>query len=277
MTAMGELKEALVSGIRQYFSDNGVEKAVIGLSGGVDSAVAAYLAVEALGKDNVAAVFMPDRTVTSSRSMEDAAEVVKRLGIRSLVKPIDMAVEGITEGLETSGSPNEKLSLANAKARARMAILFYLANLENALVIGTSDKSELALGYTTKYGDSASDILAIGDLWKTDVLKLGKHLGVPQTILKKKPGAELLPGVTAEKELGAPYSRLDRILKLYIEEDLSAEDIIKRGFDRRLVKQTLRRVDKNEHKRRNPVLIKVSKRSFHNREWRMPVTDNSPE
>ena len=154
-----------------------------------------------------------------------------------------------------------------------MMLLYYFANLSNALVIGTSDKSEIALGYTTKYGDNAADILVIGDLWKTEVIEIGKFLKLPSSILKKKPSAELIIGQTAEKELGSSYQVLDKILKMYIEEDLSLHEIVKKGFSEKIVKNVADRVRLNEHKRRSPILIRISERSFHGMEWRMPITN----
>ena len=154
-----------------------------------------------------------------------------------------------------------------------MMLLYYIANMENALVIGTSDKSEIALGYTTKYGDNAADILVIGDLWKTEVIEMGKFLKIPASILNKKPSAELILGQTAEKELGAPYKVLDGILKMYIEQDLSVDKIISKGFNKKIVKNVVGRIRTNEHKRRSAMLIRVSERSFHGMEWRMPITN----
>ena len=163
--------------------------------------------------------------------------------------------------------------MSNAKARTRMMLLYYFANLDNSLVIGTSDKSEIALGYTTKYGDSGADILVLGDLWKTEVIELGKYLGVPEKILQKKPSAELILGQTAEKELGASYEVLDKILKMHIEDDLSASEIAEKGFDKKIVQNAAERIRLNEHKRRTAMLIRVSEKSFHGMEWRMPITN----
>ena len=154
-----------------------------------------------------------------------------------------------------------------------MMILYYYANQNNALVIGTSDKSEIALGYTTKYGDNAADLLVIGDFWKTEVTEMGKFLGIPSPILKKKSTAELIIGQTAENELGASYGVLDKILKMYVEQGLSIEEITSKGFDRSLIKNVVERIRLNEHKRRSPVLIRISERSFHGMEWRMPITN----
>lgn len=268
-----EVYNALILGINDYFGKNNFHKAVVGLSGGIDSSVAACLAVKALGNKNVTAILMPDLGTTSKQSIEDAEVIVKKLKIRYYAAPINEIAryfEGISSKLKLKKSA---YAAANAKARARMMILYYFANLDSALVIGTSDKSEIALGYTTKYGDNAADILVIGDLWKSEVVEMGKFLGVPASILKKKPSAELVIGQTAEKELGASYEALDKILKAYIEDGLSPEQIIKKGFEKKLVKNVIDRVRLNEHKRRTAMPIRVSEKSFHGMEWRMPVTN----
>ena len=272
-----EVCSALVLGIRDYFKKNNFSKAVIGLSGGIDSSVAAFLAVKAIGKKNVAGILMPDLKVTSKESIDDGLLAAKKLGISHHIVPINESVqyfENIGRGFKIKPS---SYALANAKARARMMILYYFANLDDSLVIGTSDKSEIALGYTTKHGDNASDILVLGDLWKTEVISLGKYLGVPGKILKKKPSAELVLGQSTEKELGAPYEVLDKILSMYIECGLSAKEIVLKGFDKKTVKNTAFRIRINEHKRRAAVLIRVSEKSFHGMEWRMPITNKFNE
>ena len=267
-----EIYGSLISGIRDYFKKNNFQKAVVGLSGGLDSSVAAFIVAKALGKNNVTAVFMPDTGVTSPKSKEHAQMVAKNLGIKYKTVEINNFVT-FFKNMKITHSKNKIYAISNAKARTRMMILYYFANLENALVIGTSDKSEIALGYTTKFGDNAADILVIGDLWKTEVVEMGKFLKIPESILKKKPSAELVLGITAEKELGASYEVLDKILKMYIEEDLSPEEIVKKGFNGILVKNVANRIRLNEHKRRTAMLIRVSEKSFHGMEWRMPITN----
>ena len=270
-----EVYNALILGIRDYFAKNNFKKAVIGLSGGLDSSVAISLVIKALGRQNVIAILMPDIRITSPRSIKNAEMLVKKLKIKNYKIPINNFVEyfkNIKKTLKLTNK-NQIYVISNVKARTRMMILYYFANLENALVIGTSDKSEIALGYTTKFGDNAADILVIGDLWKTEVIELGRFLGIPESILRKKPSAELIRGITAEKELGASYQVLDKILKMYIEGGLSPEQIIKKGFDRKLVKNVVDRVRLNEHKRRTAMLIRVSEKSFHGMEWRMPITN----
>ncbi len=268
-----EVYNALILGIRDYFKKNNFKKAVIGLSGGLDSSVATSLVVRALGKQNVTAILMPDIGTTSTRSMKNAEMLVKKLKIKSYSVAINDFVQFFKNLSKKMHYKNQIYAISNVKARIRMMILYYFANLENALVIGTSDKSEIALGYTTKYGDNAADILVIGDLWKTEVIEMGRFLSVSESILKKKPSAELVRGITAEKELGASYKVLDKILKLYIEDRLSPEQVTKKGLNKKLVDNVVARVRLNEHKRRTAMLIRVSEKSFHGMEWRMPITN----
>lgn len=268
-----EVYNALMLGVRDYFKKNNSKKAVIGLSGGIDSSVAASLVVKALGNKNLTAILMPDFGTTSRQSIKDAELLAKKLGIRHYTIPINGVVQYFSSVSKQLKSKKNIYAIANVKARARMMLLYYFGNLNNALVIGTSDKSEIALGYTTKYGDNAADILVIGDLWKTEVIEMGKFLNVPSSILRKKPSAELVLGQTAEKELGAPYPVLDRILKMYIEDDLSVQEIIDKGFNKEIVRNVVNRIRLNEHKRRTAMLIRVSERSFHGMEWRMPITN----
>jgi len=268
-----EVYNALILGIRDYFKKNNFNKAVIGLSGGIDSSVAGSLVVKALGNKNVITLLMPELGVTSSESIKDAESLVKKLNIKHHFLAINEIVQCFNSLNKNFKPKNDVYSIANLKARIRMMLLYYFANLNNALVIGTSDKSEIALGYTTKYGDNAADILVIGDLWKTEVIEMGKFLRIPSSILNKKPSAELIIGQTAEKELGASYGLLDKILKMHIEEDLSMQEIIDKGFNKKIVKNVIDRIRLNEHKRRTAMLIRVSERSFHGMEWRMPITN----
>ena len=253
----------LVSGIKHYFQKNNFHKAVIGLSGGIDSAVSCCLAVQALGKENVLALLMPESESTSKESIEDAKKLIEKLGIKYEMIAINDLVQFFKKLNKKIKIKEDKTAIANVKARARMMLLYYFANLNKALVIGTSDKSEIMLGYTTKYGDNASDVMPIGDLYKTEVIELGRFLGIPEPILKKKPSPELIKGYSAETELGAGYEVLDKILKLHIEENLSAQEIIKKGFEKRIVNNVIERIRLNEHKRGSPIIIRASERSFH--------------
>ena len=260
-------------GISDYFRKNKLSKAVIGLSGGLDSSVSAFLTAKALGNKNLLGILMPDEDVTSSQSIKDAKKVAEKLKIKYKVISISDGIAFVEKNLLNSGIKKNPIATANTKARLRMVILYAIANSTNSLVVGTSDKSEIALGYTTKFGDNASDIMVIGDLWKTQVKELGKYLGVPESILKKKSSAELISGVDAELELGAGYVILDGILMSYIEKDLSSDEIVKMGYAKKIVDNVVRRIRINEHKRKSPPIIRVSERSFHSSEWRMPITN----
>jgi NAD+ synthase (glutamine-hydrolysing) len=268
-----QICQALILGIKDYFEKNSVKNAVIGLSGGVDSAVCCCLIAKAIGSENVMAILMPEEGLTSDANVNDAKELADKLKIDYKILPINNAIDFFTDMNQRLSLMDSTHAIANAKARIRMTILYYFANLLRSLVIGTSDKSEIALGYTTKYGDNASDLLVIGDLWKTDVIKLGRFLSVPERILKKMPSADLILNVSAEEDLGAKYDLLDKILRMYIEEDVSIEEIIRKGYDKKIVENVVQRIVANEHKRRSPIIVRVSNRSFHNIEWRMPITN----
>ena len=251
-----KVKDAIVAGIKDYFNTHKFKKAVIGLSGGIDSSVCAYLAVEAIGNENVTGIFLPDH-ITSIQSRDDAHEVAKRLSIKTHTIEIHEIVDFFKK-LDKRFESKSEIPLANSKARSRMMILYYYANVENTLVIGTSDKSETMLGYATKFGDSAADIEPIGELWKSEVIEFGKFLKVPESITSKKPSPELMEGKTADSELGATYDVLDRILKLHFEEKLNAGAIAEKGFGRKVVDNVFERIRVNEHKRTMPPIIGIS-------------------
>ena len=252
-----KVKESIVAGIKHYFNTHKFKKAVIGLSGGIDSTVCAYLTVEAIGNENVAGIFLPDH-ITSSQSHDDAHEVAKRLKIQTHTIEIHDIVDFFKK-LDKRFESKSDIPLANSKARARMMTLYYYSNVNNTLVIGTSDKSETMLGYATKFGDSAADLEPIGELWKTEVIDFGKFLRVPESITSKKPSPELMEGKTADSELGATYDVLDKILKLHFEEKLDAGSIAKKGFEQKVVDNVFERIRANEHKRSMPPIIGISK------------------
>lgn len=254
---MNEACSKIITGIKDYFSKNNFSKAVIGLSGGIDSSVTAFLAARALGRENVACILMPEEGLTSDSSVDDAMEVANMLKINHYKIPINNFISNFNSINNNFNIKNNELAIANAKARIRMSILYYFANTHNALVMGTSDKSEIMLGYCTKYGDSASDLMPIGDLWKTELKALGKFLGVPEKILSKKSSPELMEGHLAEKELGADYETLDRIMRLHFEENLSPAQIVLKGFTKELVEGIFERMKVNAHKGRMPNVIKA--------------------
>jgi NAD+ synthase len=247
-----QIYDTLVSRIKNYFNKNNIKKAVIGLSGGLDSSVSAKLVADAIGKDNVHGLIMPLKGLSSEENIKDAVEFCTLNGINySLVFINDFIKE-----FEKLDWKQNKIAEMNTASRVRAVILYNYANSNNALVIGTSNKTEILLGYFTKYGDGAVDIEVIGDLFKTDEKELAKFLKISDKIINKVPTAELYQGQTDEEELGLSYDEIDEMLKLYIE-DKSVEEIVVNGFDKKLVESVLERVKSNEHKRNMPYVVKV--------------------
>jgi NAD+ synthase len=234
---------SIVKGIRKYFKDNKFKRAVIGLSGGVDSSLCAKLVADAIGKKNLYGLILPDKGITAKTSIEHAKLSAKKAGIRYAIHSIN---EFLKQFKKLSWKENH-IAIINTKSRIRANILFNYANTHDALVIGTSNKSELLLGYFTKYGDGAIDIEVIGSLWKTEVFEMAKILGLPKEIIEKEPTAELFHGHTDEKELGAKYETIDRVLKQLIKGKKPKTA---------LEKQIVKRMKVNEHKRKAVPIIK---------------------
>jgi NAD+ synthase (glutamine-hydrolysing) len=261
---------ALVLGIHDYARKNRFKTAVLGLSGGIDSAVVAALACEALGSDNVLAVMMP--SVFSSRgSIDDSVELGRRLGMKTVEHPITAAFEALSKELNllkpTRGG--EELAAENLQSRLRGNILMTISNKEGRLLLSTGNKSELALGYCTLYGDTNGGLAVLGDLLKTEVYHLARHYNreseiIPRAIIEKRPSAELAPGQYDDQSL-PPYDLIDPILKLYFEQKATPEEIIGAGHDSGMVYDLLNRVESpaNEFKRRQlpPTLI-ISKNAI---------------
>lgn len=239
----------------QNASCNGV---VLGLSGGIDSAVVAYLAVKALGASNVRGYILPSKT-TSQQDLEDAKLVQKELNIGGELICIETFHKNFLEKCNNESLPKDNITLAsaNVKPRLRMTILYYYATVYHSLVIGTGNKTELNVGYFTKYGDGGVDLLPIGDLYKEEVVKVAEKLGVPQSIIEKQPTAGLLPEQTDEKELGMTYPLLDRLLYLYLDEKYDEEEISKK-LDIKLseVKRIIKLNKNSEHKRNTVPIFK---------------------
>lgn len=271
-------RDDIENAIRFHFKNTGADKAVIGISGGVDSAVAAYLATEALGKKNVLALLLPEEGVTPSEDLEDAREVVRLLGVESKlieISPIVKSIAGtIPEIVVESGRgvPKDAMAYANLKARVRMILLYAEANmLGRAQVIGTGDKSELLLGYCTKFGDHGVDLLPIGDLYKSQVRFLAEKLGVPKRVWTKAPAPRLLRGQTAQSEIGASYDVIDRILYYKVEERYPEEKIAEElGVPLPLVQRICRMIIQSHHKRKSPPICKIGSATI-NLDWRMPT------
>ncbi|MBX5436976.1 MAG: NAD+ synthase [Alicyclobacillaceae bacterium] len=253
--------EILVEFIREEVRKAGFEKVIFGLSGGIDSALVAYLAVRALGRDGVHAVMMPYRT-SSPASLRDAQTVVDGLAIPHTIVPITAAVDAyfatVDAALAAQATP---LRRGNRMARERMCTLFDLSAHFGALVLGTSNKTELLLGYGTQFGDLASALNPIGDLYKTQVRQLARWLGVPASILNKPPSADLWEDQTDEKELGFTYDEADEVLYQLVDLRRSAAELVQAGADERLVRAIVRRVQNNQYKRRTPVIAKLSSRT----------------
>lgn len=249
---MEQTYKKLVAGIQGYFKQANIDHAVIGISGGVDSAVSLKLVVDALGPDNVSALNLPEKGVSSEENAMHAKALCEYLGAKFYSISIN---KYLTDFLSLPWRPND-LAQINTKARIRMCILYNFANTRNALVIGTSNKSEIYLGYGTKYGDLAADIEVIGDLFKEEVYEIAAFMGLPEEFITKAPSAELYAGQTDEEELGITYREIDSILK-QIEKGLSKDDIISKGLNPNVVHKVFRLIEINKHKTTPPFLIGV--------------------
>ncbi|MEO0436032.1 MAG: NAD+ synthase [Pseudomonadota bacterium] len=269
---------ALVLGVRDYVNKNGFPGVVLGLSGGVDSALTLAIAVEALGSDRVEAIMMPFR-FTSSMSIEDAAEQCRLQEVRHSVISIeplyDAFMLALADEFEAYGADTTE---ENLQARCRGVLLMSVSNKKGSLVLTTGNKSELAVGYSTLYGDMAGGFDVLKDVPKTLVYELCHYrnsLGnaIPERVISRPPSAELAPDQKDEDSL-PPYEVLDRILELYVEQDYSAEAIIAEGIDRDQVERAVRLVDLNEYKRRQaPIGVRISQRAF-GRDRRYPITSS---
>ena len=258
------IHDALVLGIRDYASKNGFKRAVLGLSGGIDSAVVAVLACQALGAENVLSVMMPS-PFSSTSSVTDSVDLGRRLGMPVIEHPISNAYEVLLKEMKLPPPSIENKSTAaeNLQSRLRGNILMTISNSEGRLLLSTGNKSELALGYCTLYGDTNGGLAVIGDVLKTEVYALANYLNrneevIPQSIIAKRPSAELAPGQFDDQSL-PPYDQLDRVLKLYFEQKATPSEIAATGFELSFVLDILNRVESpaNEFKRRQlpPTLI----------------------
>ncbi len=248
--------DILTGFIRNELERTGFKKMVVGLSGGLDSAVSTFLAARALGPEQVHAVLMPYRS-SSRASLTDAALVVDALGIGSETVEITAMVEGYRQ----AAGEMDRLRLGNVMARCRMLVLYDLSAREKGLVLGTSNKTELLLGYGTLHGDMASALNPIGDLYKTQVRQLARHLGVPDAVLSKPPSADLWPDQSDEDELGFSYEDVDRLLALLVDARVSPATAVEKGFSLEMVDRVLKLIVGSQFKRRLPVIAKVSTRS----------------
>jgi len=239
--------------IKRKVVQSKTDGAVVGISGGIDSAVAAYLSVEALGSRRVLGLIMPDGRVTPQEDIEDSESVAQELCIETKFVDIASIHQSYMKNLE----PN-KLAEGNLRARIRMSILYYHANLTNRIVVGTGDRSESLVGYFTKFGDGGVDILPIGDLYKSEVRKMGEILGISRSIITKRSSPRLWPGQTAEGELGMTYETIDGFFKMY----LDAESGLRRAASSLGVspdegKRVVQRYKETQHKRRMPEVCRI--------------------
>lgn len=250
-------RKMLTGFIKDQITKAGMKRAVLGLSGGIDSALSAYLSVEALGAENVLAVRMPYKT-SNPASMNDATLVIESLGIPFLNVPItEMADPLINQFPDMSN-----LRKGNIMARLRMVTLYDQSVAFGGLVMGTSNKTEFLLGYSTIYGDSGVALHPLADLYKAQVRQLSKAMGVPQPILDKAPSADLWEGQTDEGELGYTYNNVDQVLFLLVDERYTVDEVVEEGFERTFVEKVWSRVKINHYKRTMPNIAKLSRRSI---------------
>ena len=254
MSKYSQISNYLSAFLKDEVEKTGLKNVLVGLSGGLDSAVVAVLAQKAFG-ENLLSIKMPSQ-FSSQSSLDDANELCAKFGIRNETRDISQLLEAYAiDGL----SP---LRIGNLSARFRMINLYDISARENALVLGTSNKSELMLGYGTLFGDLASAINPIGDLYKTEVFELARYLGVPASIVDKAPSADLWEGQSDENELGYTYAQLDSVLRKHIECRCSEAELLEEGFEEDLVALVIRRIYQNQFKRRMPVIAKLTSRSI---------------
>jgi len=262
-----QIHKAIILGIKDYFYKSGFSKAILGLSGGIDSAVVCAMAAEALGAENVMAVLLPSK-FSSDHSLKDAGDLVKNLGCKHEIVPI----RHITEAFETALHPqfnNLPFNIAeeNIQSRSRAVVLMAMCNKFGYILLNTSNKSEAAVGYGTLYGDMCGGISVIGDVYKTQVFELARHINrekeiIPENSIIKPPSAELRPDQKDTDSL-PEYDILDRILFEYIENRCSSAEIIKMGFDESTVRRVIRLTNISEHKRyQTPPILRVSPKAF---------------
>ncbi len=260
-------RKMIVDFIRSEITRAGFSRGILGLSGGIDSSLVAFLAVEALGKDNVLGLIMPYRT-SNPTSRADAEVVAQQLGIATRLIEITPMVEPYL----AQYVPSDARRRGNVMARVRMMVLYDQSEDFRALVIGTSNKTEALLGYTTQFGDNAAAIQPIADLYKGQVRQLARAVGVPQAIIDKAPSADLWQGQTDEGELGFTYDQADAILYHLVDERRRIEEVIAMGFDERIVRRIVTLMARNHFKRVPPPVAKLSARTIgidflYNRDW----------
>jgi NAD+ synthase len=251
------VKKILTGFIYTEITRFGLGKAVIGLSGGIDSALSCFLAAEALGPENVLAIRMPYVT-SSPDSLEDAQRIIDTTGVQALTIPITEMVEPLFKRFPEM----TQMRKGNVMARARMIVLYDQSEAFGGLVVGTGNKTELLLGYSTLYGDSACALNPIGDLYKTQVRQISAKIGVPPKVIDKAPSADLWAGQTDEDELGFTYEEVDQLLYLLVDERYRPEDLVEAGFSEKFVQTVIKRVRRNQFKRVLPPIAKLTNRTI---------------
>jgi len=283
LAPVDEVYQALVLGTRDYVRKNGFTHVVIGLSGGIDSSLVAAIAVEALGRENVSGVTMPS-PYSSSGTRHDARRLARNLGIDVQTLPITPVFTAFKRALAAPFKGlKEDVAEENLQARIRGTLLMALSNKFGWLVLTTGNKSEIAVGYSTLYGDMAGGFAVIKDVPKTLVYEVSRHVNaragrevIPRSVFDRAPSAELRPDQTDQDTL-PPYPELDAILQLYVEEDRGVSDLVARGFAEETVRRVIRMVDVNEYKRRQgPIGVKITPRAF-GRDWRLPIVNRFRE
>jgi NAD+ synthase (glutamine-hydrolysing) len=276
---LDEVYQALVLGTRDYARKNGFDKVLLGLSGGIDSSVTAAIAVAALGAENVFGLTMPSK-FNSPETIKDTQNLAKNLGIEFLTVPIESILSRFHESLEkVPGWDNRGIAYENLQARIRGSILMSLSNQFGSLVLTTGNKSETAVGYATLYGDTAGGFAVIKDVPKTMVYELAEHINkingrqiIPADVITRAPSAELRPGQKDSDTL-PEYDLLDKVLKGYVEQDKSAQQLVDAGLPRDVVRRVIRMVDRNEYKRRqSPPGVKITPKAF-GKDRRLPITN----
>jgi NAD+ synthase len=249
--------EILTAFIKSETTRAGFQKVVVGLSGGIDSALSCVLAAKALGPQNVLAVRMPYRT-SSPDSLEHAQLIIDQYGVQTLTIPITAMAEGLIDAFPEMNNQRK----GNIMARCRMIVLFDQSSAFNGLVVGTSNKTEILLGYSTMYGDSASAFNPIGDLYKTQVRQLSAALAIPDVIIQKAPSADLWADQTDEGELGFTYAEVDKLLYLLVDERYTAEECVEAGFAKTFVDTVVNRIRRFHFKRMLPPIAKLGSRTI---------------
>jgi NAD+ synthase len=237
------IRKVIVNFIKDYVAKAGVSGVVLGLSGGIDSSLVATLACEAIGPENVLGIMMPVDAEKDAKNISDAKLVAEQLGMKNEIFELKEAVAAY-DSLNL-----DKVARGNLAARLRMVTWYARANQENRLVLGTGNKTELMIGYFTKYGDGGTDVLPIAELYKANVWDLARHVGVSESLIEKAPSAGLWEGQTDEKEIGVTYPELDSIIFLHLEKGMNQDDIISWGIDKSKVEKVLKMMNRSKHKR----------------------------